>query len=273
MPIVYLVGMPGAPASPERRMALAEDYPAYLASYADKSSVEASVEVLSHIESRPRRLLVDSGAFTAMNTGKLFDPREYARWALDFARGAGAGIEELRFINLDVIGDQAASDRNMAIIEAEGAEVLPVLTMGASLDDFDSLLTRYPYICLGGLARWRGARRVRPWLDRIFDRVVVFWRKSGRMPKLHALGLTKRWVFERYPLYSADSTSWFNPVRYGRPESAGIRGKRLPRRNQSSDPAIIAAHATVVRAEIRRARDVSQTATALWAKRGVIWDD
>ena len=42
----------------------------------------------------------------------------------------------------------------------------------------------------------------RPWLDRCFSTIRHFWPK-----KVHAFGVMAQWCLERYPWYSADSSS------------------------------------------------------------------
>jgi hypothetical protein len=248
----------------------AEDVESTLMSYAYRGTEVQFLKPWRNGNVRPR-VIIDSGAFTAHASGKPIRREDYLAWAIDFAERWRERFHQLTFINLDVIGDQAATLENQAWFEGQGFPVLPVLTQGAPMGDLDLLLDRYDYVCFGGLVPLANQpSRMKWWLDRCFKRVVGRYRETGVMPRVHLLGVSQRWVLNRYPAYSSDSTSWVKPLRFGGGEQAGL-GRKLPKYKES--PAAWAATIHALRAEIRRHKQMEKDATDLWTERGVVFGD
>lgn len=221
---------------------------------------------------RPR-VIVDSGAFTAWTTGQAINLEEYATWGLAFRERWADQFASLVFLTLDVIGDQDATWVNTGRIQRLGLPVIPIVTFNAPLTHVDRALDEGPYLALGGLVPYlKRARRaqLRWWLDRCFGRVIAHRERTGTMPRVHLLGVTTRWVVERYPCYSTDSSSWVAPLIYGRGSAAGLDS--VPRlKDASTGDRAAVLHA--LRHEIRIIQRLQSEATALWAHRGVTFDD
>ncbi|MEL6853486.1 MAG: hypothetical protein AAFO83_00080 [Cyanobacteria bacterium J06607_13] len=218
---------------------------------------------------RPR-VIIDSGAFTAWTSGKTIDPRDYASWALDFDRRWRSRFASLEFMNLDVIGDQAATWRNLEILEGLGMSPLPIVTFGVDLSHLDRALEQYDYIALGGLVPYtRHRKKLQKWLDFCFARIMRYRKRTGVLWRIHLLGVTTEWVLNRYPCYSTDSSSWVACLRFGQAKSAGI--SRLPRYKDGD--AEMSATIFALRSEIRKYKKMESSATKLWTSRGVAWDD
>lgn len=220
---------------------------------------------------RPR-VIIDSGAFTAWRSGNPIRLEDYGEWALAFRERWQEKMKSLEFINLDVIGDQVATWDNQAKLEQMGLEPVPVVTRGAPMSELRRALDGYDYVCLGGLVPLaRDRKEMRSWLDKCFSEVMACYRVSsaGEMPKIHLLGVTQPWVLMRYPAYSTDSSAWVTVLRYGDSPVPGLR--KVPRRSEG--PAAVAANLHVLRSEIRRFKKMERDATALWASRGVEWED
>lgn len=244
----------------------------HLMSYAYRSEEPAYKnvwEMNSYTNLHPR-VIIDSGAFTAWSTGKIIRPQDYAEWALDFDKRWRHKMASLEFMNLDVIGDQDASWRNQEILENLGMNPLPIITYGVDLSHIDKAIEKYGYIALGGLVPYSKDKiKLKQWLDACFSRVLSHRRKAGVMPRVHLLGITTDWVLKRYPCYSSDSSSWVSCLRFGGGGAAGL--KQIPRYKESD--AAMSATIHVLRSEIRKYRKMQDEATALWASRGVEWDD
>ena len=152
------------------------------------------------IEQKPpdARIFLDSGAFSAFMRGAVIDIRQYIayihRWL--------PNIETV--VQLDKIGDPATTKRNLALMEAEGLHPIPVYTASAPTSELERRLEKYDHIALGGL---RGKEAgTSEWRRRHFDKVFAV--AARRWPKkMHAFGITSQWALERYPFYSADSSS------------------------------------------------------------------
>jgi len=239
----------------------------HLATFADKAEVDNTE--YSVIDLRPR-VIIDSGAFTAWTSGKPIDPRDYAKWALDFKDRWEHKMQALYFMNLDVIGDQDASWVNQSILEGLGLKPIPIVTFGADKKHLIRALDNYDYIALGGLVPYtRDKVKLQKWLDFCFAIIMQKYKATGVMPKIHLLGVTTDWVLKRYPCFSSDSSSWVSCLRFGGGAAAGI--KQLPRYKESD--AAMASTIHTLRAEIRKYKKMEQEATNLWTKRGIIFND
>jgi hypothetical protein len=222
---------------------------------------------------RPR-VIVDSGAFTAWSTGAAIKLEDYVTWATGFRERWAHKMGSLVFLTLDVIGDQAATWRNTTRIKRLGLDVIPVVTFGADLKHLDRALAA-PYFALGGLVPYLKSsqrKRLEWWLDLCFARVMRHRDKTGVMPRVHLLGVTTKWVVDRYPAYTTDSSSWVSPLRFGLGDAAKIG--RLPRLKGTAPDAperSVLVHA--LRHEIRKVIFMQDNATALWRHRGVTFDE
>lgn len=240
-----------------------------LATYAYPKEVNDHTPFWQRPDLRPR-VIIDSGAFTAWSTGKVISPRDYAEWALDFDSRWRHKMASLEFMNLDVIGDQDATWRNLEILQGLGMNPLPIVTFGVDLKHLDRAIENYDYIALGGLVPYsRDKIKLRNWLDACFSRIIAYRKKTGTLRKIHLLGITTDWVLKRYPCYSSDSSTWVSCLRFGGGTAAGI--KSIPRYKESD--AAMAATIHTLRSEIRKYKKMQDEATNLWAARGVIWDD
>jgi hypothetical protein len=216
------------------------------------------------------RVIIDSGAFTAYTSGKPINPRDYAKWALDFRSRWEHKMKSLYFMNLDVIGDQDASWVNQSILEGLGLKPIPIVTYGAEKRHLIKAIENYDYIALGGLVPYsREKPKLQKWLDFCFSAVMQKYKSTGVMPKIHLLGITTDWVLKRYPCFSSDSSSWVSCLRFGCGAAAGL--KKIPRYKESS--AAMSATIHVLRSEIRKYKKMEQEATNLWKSRGIYWDE
>ena len=241
----------------------------HLLSYAYRQEESAYVPVLTQPDLRCR-VIIDSGAFTAWSTGKVITPKEYAEWALDLEKRWRPKLYSLEFMNLDVIGDQSATWKNLETLEKLGLQTLPIVTFGVDLKHIDKALALYPYFALGGLVPYsRQKAKLQSWLDACFTRVMAYRKKTGILRKVHLLGITSDWSLRRYPVFSSDSSSWVTCLRYGEAPASGL-GK-IPRYKTSD--AAMAATIHALRAEIRKYKKMEVEATNLWKSRGITWDD
>lgn len=231
---------------------------------------DATATIPVHLEGpQPVRLLVDSGAFTAFTQGQVLRPEAYAAWAQELARRWGPHLRALHFFSLDVIGDQDASWRNHTHLEQLGLQPIPIVTFGADLRHLERALS-YPYLALGGLVPWAKRRSVlQPWLDRCFALIGRACARTGRMPRVHLLGISQAWVLERYPCYSADSSTWASVMRFGRTSDLGPH-TRVPKPHTQAEQLITCA---ALRREVTLYSEMERRATARWALQGVTFDD
>lgn len=145
------------------------------------------------------RLIVDSGAFTAWNSGKKIELDEYCKF-LD-------QIEYLRpfyAVQLDVFGDPEASYKNLLTMKSRGYDVMPVFTRGDSEERLEEYYQMTDYIMFGGIViGGKNTNYVKWFLNR----------NKGR--KCHWLGFVNLPFIKKYKPESVDSSSWTMSARYG----------------------------------------------------------
>jgi hypothetical protein len=217
------------------------------------------------------RVMIDSGAFTAWSTGRPIALEEYAEWILRFKAKWEDRLASLHFISLDVIGDQRASWKNQAILEDHyGLDTIPVLHHDATRADLDRAFGSYDFICVGGgVPLMKQKAKLQAWFDRVFHRALQVREERGYMPRVHLLGVTRRPLLERYPIFSSDSSSWTAPLRFGQGRAAQF-GKRIPRYTLGENEHRV--NILALREEIRKLKDLERDVTELWRRRGITWD-
>lgn len=171
---------------------------------------------------KPKKLFIDSGAFSAWTKGKQIDVDEYIAWI----------NERSDFIDLygqiDVIpGDRIKGHTQKQVEEAAQATWENYLYMRPRMNNPHGLLYTFhvgepfeylkqalewtdengqaiPYIALGGMVGKPGPVK-KSFLDTCFK---IIEKSSNPNIKTHAFGMTSFPLLEQYPITSADSTSW-----------------------------------------------------------------
>lgn len=144
--------------------------------------------------------ILDSGAFSANNSGDPVDIDEYISFIHEF--------EEYfdHYFQLDVMGDPEQTMHNLRYMENAGLTPVPVFHMGSPWRHLDELISgRYPVIGLGGTVNQRG---IKDFFQEVFS----------RYPKalFHGLGVTKADLLTMFPFFSCDSRTWVYGRRDGR---------------------------------------------------------
>ncbi len=214
------------------------------------------------------KLIIDSGAFTAFSSGKVIRVQDYSDFISKFKDKFQKQIKHLYFVNLDVIGDAKDSNKNLQYLESQGHSVLPVLTYQAPLDDLVRYLDKYDYILFGGLVGRKNAP-LRAWLDVCFSKVMEKFKATGKMPKIHLLGVTKEWALSRYPIYSSDSSSWLQAVKYGNAKHAGINKLKKYSLGEKEYSASLYSLKKSIDYYVKLEADI----TNLWTSRGITFDE
>jgi len=258
---LYLAG-----ANPVEGFDLYTNVKSRLFSYVEKPSLK---KIKAETEHRYTNLMIDSGAFSVWSRGKVIRVEEYADFIIQ-SKKEFKDIKNLYYVNLDVIGDEKGTNKNLSYLEKRGLEVLPVFTYKASFQELDRLIDKYGYILFGGLVPLKGNTLIK-WLEPCFARILKHYKKTGKLLKVHLLGITKDKILNRYPIYSCDSTTWLQVVRFGHiVKSAGI-GKEMPLRSKSS--AAKRANVYALRKAVEHFMKMEQEATNLWKYRGIEFDE
>jgi hypothetical protein len=169
-------------------------------------------------------VVLDSGAFSAANTGVPIGVLEYGR----FVKQYGARFSWCA--NLDVIGDAAASYRQwQALRDMTGREIVPVLHLGAAYDWLDRYAAQGARrIAFGGLvphmARLAHATPGCPiagWLNGAWDAA-----RAARMT-VHGFGVASPRIIASHPWESCDSSSAHHYARRRQNWILGADGRRV----------------------------------------------
>lgn len=170
---------------------------------------------------KPKRIIVDSGAFSVWTKGGTVNLEEYAAFCEEFRRLLPTDIE-LTIVNLDVlpgkwgyipskqdIADSAEKGwENMLYLESRGFKVIHVFHQHEDFAILDRLRAHSDYIGISP-ANDVSMREKLDWLNKVFLTL------KGNT-KTHGFAVTSHKQLLGYPFYSVDSSSWVTPARYGR---------------------------------------------------------
>lgn len=144
---------------------------------------------------------LDSGAFTAFNSGKSITLDDYCSFIKSLP------FEPWRYILLDVIGNEEKTKENYNEMLVRGFNPVPVFTHGSNWADVDYYYDKSDFICYGGLVGKKGSSEVINDIDKFM--------KSTKGRKAHLLGYTSLRYLKKFKPYSCDSSSWLAGRRYG----------------------------------------------------------
>tara|TARA_R100000458_G_scaffold59625_1_gene70830 strand:+ start:2324 stop:3175 length:852 start_codon:yes stop_codon:yes gene_type:complete len=180
--------------------------------------IDSMAEVLVKHENRCE-LLLDSGAFTAMNTGKPIDLDNY----INFLRTTSLKI--WRYFVLDVVGDAVKSKENYYAMLDAGLNPIPIITRGADDKEIEEYYETSDLIGIGGLNMPN---------KKIFIRAFM---KKAKGRKVHWLGHTQMPMLKRYKPYSVDSSGYTAGARYAQVPIylGGGREKTIKRKTFAKD--------------------------------------
>lgn len=156
----------------------------------------------SELASRPDvDLLLDSGAFTAKNTGEEITLGEYCAFLDEWKHKLFA------YLALDVVGDPVGTDRNLQEMLRTGYKPVPVHVLGDDQRRMDELFEYSDYVALAGLRRpHKGAA------SKEYVAAKMKW-AAGR--NVHWLGYVREAMIAAFRPYSVDCASWTAGYMYG----------------------------------------------------------
>lgn len=151
-------------------------------------------------------LIIDSGAFTAMSSGKPIVHADYIAFLEQHQH-----LMRLAF-SLDVIGDPEASYANFQRERAalgDKVQIVPAYHLGSDWHHLERLCQLTDYVAIGGAVPH--ARRPKIIMQHTI-RAHQIAAKHGT--RLHGLGITGRDAITKLPWASVDSTAWKTAARY-----------------------------------------------------------
>jgi len=146
------------------------------------------------------RLIVDSGAFTAWNTGKKILMEDYCKFLKTVP-----SHWDYKAVQFDVYGDPEKTYTNYyKMLDMGFTDVMPVFTRGDTVERLDEFYTHTNYIMFGGIAIGGSNRNYVKWFNQV---------NKGR--DTHWLGFVNMPFIKHYKPYSVDSSSLFSAARFG----------------------------------------------------------
>lgn len=129
------------------------------------------------------------------------------------------------YIEID-LGGVEGKRRTRAGLEDEGFRPIPVIhPLNDGWDYFEEMADEYDRLCIGNIVSASGPVR-EDILRNVFER-----RQGKKVKWIHALGITPNPMWLAYPTESADSSSFYSPMAYGREmnEYSAFKSTWMPR--------------------------------------------
>ena len=157
-----------------------------------------------------RDWVMDSGAFSAFNSGKVVDLDAYIECCQELLEKDPTLTE---IYALDVIGDHKASLKNAERMWEAGVEAIPTYHLGSPVEALKYIAREYPKIAIGGCAREKKPVKMQ-FIGACFSNV---WPK-----RIHGFGLSHEDYVLAFPFESVDATNWeLGPCGFGRWKTFG----------------------------------------------------
>lgn len=202
---------------------------------------------------RHRVMFLDSGAFTFQRTGEVVPLETYAKFVIDYKADIAA--------SMDVIGDAQKTDANFRALRKMGANVVPVVHSNWPTKLIEQYVEENEFILAGGMVPLaKTPEKLHSFLNTIFRTAAKHWPR-----KVHAFGITGDKLLERYPFYSADSTSWLAYARFGNSLWGGTPLTKFVAKTKPG-------HGKC-KSEVLYIKQRALHLTRLWERRGIVWDD
>lgn len=147
------------------------------------------------------KILLDCGAFTALNSGKEIKLDDYMQFIRKYEKYI------YRYIALDVIGDVKKTEYNLKEMLRNGFKPMPVHIRGDSEKRMNELFEMSDYVAFGGLKRPRAGH-----CPKEYVKLKMKW-AAGR--KVHWLGYTKLDMLCTFTPTSCDSSNITGSLRFG----------------------------------------------------------
>lgn len=189
-----------------------------------------------------RDWVLDSGAFSAHNSGKVIKLQDY----IDTCKELLASDPTLTEVfALDVIGDWRASHKNTLEMWRQGVPAIPTFHPGKEpWEVLKGMAKDFPKIALGGVVGMVKKQKEKL-IEQCFARVWPC--------RIHGLGMSGEDMVMKYPFHSVDATNWeIGPCAFGNWKTFGNMSIRGSKQN--------------LRCEVEWHLKLERTARQRWAK-------
>ena len=154
------------------------------------------------------RFMLDSGAFSFMQSGKHIDWDEYVRRYIEYIKTNDIEL----FFELDIdglIGYDGVKEIRRRIERESGRQVIPVWHKRLGKAEFLRMCDEYNYVAVGGIV----SGEIKKNEYEIFTPLITEAHKRGA--KIHGLGFTFLEGLKKYHFDSVDSSAWTSGTRFG----------------------------------------------------------
>ena len=241
---------------------------------------------LTPVKWKPEYLIFDSGAFSAWSADKKVDVVGYADWATEQAKN----FPRVVCVNMDVIpgkfgrtstlaerkAGMALSLKNADYLRSRGLNVMEVFHQDEPRDFLDLLLSRQTE---------KGVLGISPRNDVAVNSKIA-WQKTlmsylhqtrgKNFPRTHGLAVTSYDMLCNFPYYSADSSTWSSPFRFGGYTDEMGKTKKIAAKFGVEKITYAQSRESVrhlARQGIENQQRMGDSITSLWEKRGIAWED
>lgn len=235
-----------------------------LLSYENTNKISKLENVLSCFDGQCN-VIIDSGAFAVYNSGKKINIKDYSLFIKDVLKLKSS--HQFRFVNLDVIGDYVATEKNYKMLNDMGLDVCPVLSVGDDISKIN-IFKDAKTVFVGGIFQPKDVpKKVKlAWLDRFYGYMLKNF-DHDNFPKTHLLAVTNEKLLMRYPAYSCDSSHWMSVFRFG----YGNKEARLPSVPRRITDETMPTLKHILREHVRHFIKIETTTNKLWQSRGITY--
>jgi hypothetical protein len=237
----------------------------------------------------PKRLMIDSGAFSVWSKGDRIDIDEYIKFCQRIKELAPPETE-VQVVNLDVLPgrfgwrptlrqrEQSVKQgwENMLYMESKGFKVIHVFHQHEDFEILDKMREHLDYIGVSP-ANDVSMKEKLEWLNKVFF-------KLRDTIKTHGFAVTSEKQLYQYPFYSCDSSSWVAGASYGTipvlKEDGTIKFLKYKNRQQvlelikelpNSSDFMTDDYSLRLEIGTQTYQKLEKLTTDLWRKRGVNW--
>lgn len=181
-----------------------------------KDEIEARLK-----KNRGMKILIDSGAFTFFNDPKYSTKsvewwEKYVENYVDFVRTHREHIFACVELDIDsLVGKEKVDEwreKYFHTLEKEGINVIYLYHLDKSLEDFDVLCKKHPYVGFSYI-ELKSTLKDQTEVDFVINNLFNIAKKNKSA--IHGFAVTGNKMLLNYPFFSADSTSYLSGAQFG----------------------------------------------------------
>lgn len=174
---------------------------------------KVNAEYLNYVKNYAFDFILDSGAFSMLNTNKSLDNfiKDLDKYVNDYIDFINKN-DIKHYIELDIdslVGYEEVKKIRIKLEKGTNKKCIPVWHLSRGFDEFIKHTQEYDYIAIGGIVTKEIKKKD---YNKLFPTLLKIAKKNNC--KVHGLGFTSS-ECQKYDFYSVDSTSWKSCNRFG----------------------------------------------------------